>query len=332
MAFPERLRTAHTIETDDGWELVMYRDRPRQLRSATPVFLLHGLASTTECWYGGHEGGIGAALADAGRDVWTLQMRGGPFSSHPDRFRSVRMSDKLRHDVPAAIRYILGQTGQEKVDAVGHSMGGILLTLHTLSQPDAAIRRLVTIGSPLTLNRTTLPRIIRNRFGRAIAHQLRHIPLQTLSDRFSWMIPARLVPTHFDPRLAHRTTTRQVLQKQVSDLFGTELAELVDWIRRADARVLLADGAKMAHHRMPVPTRFIVGAKDLLTTPDAVERTFHRVGADDSELHILGREQGYKYDYRHFDVLIGGKEATEATPLVLDWLSGAASAQVAARG
>jgi pimeloyl-ACP methyl ester carboxylesterase len=331
MAFPERLRTAHTIETGDGWELIMYRDRPRQLRSATPVLLLHGLASTTECWYGGRSGGIGTALADAGRDVWTLQMRGGPFSHHPHAFEHVRMSDKLRHDVPSAIRYILEQTGQDALDAVGHSMGGVLLTLHSLSQAQTPLRRLVTIGSPMTLDRATLPRILRNRFGRALASQLRYIPLQTLSDRFSWMIPACAVPTHFDPRLADGATTRQVLQKQVSDLFGSELAELVDWISRADARALLADGAKMHHHRVPVPTRFIVGARDSLTTPEAVTRTYNRIGADDSELHILGRDQGYRHDYRHFDVLVGGKEPSEAVHLVLEWLGAATGRAVAAR-
>jgi pimeloyl-ACP methyl ester carboxylesterase len=329
MAFPERLRTAHTIETEDGWELVMFQDRPRHCRSTVPVFLLHGLASTTECWYGGRSGGIATALAEAGREVWTLQMRGGPFSKHPDRFETVRMSDKLRHDVPTAIRYILEQSGQDTLDAVGHSMGGILLSLYALSSTAAPIRRLVTIGSPLTLDRAVLPRFIRNRFGRAIAQQLRHVPLQFLSERFSWLIPARLVPTHFCPQLADRPTTRQVLQKQVSDLFGSEMAELVDWISRSDARVLLSDGLKLSHRRMPVPTRFIVGARDSLTSPEAVSRTFHRIGASDSDLHILGTEQGYRHDYRHFDVLVGGKEASEATGLVLDWLCGPVISQVA---
>jgi pimeloyl-ACP methyl ester carboxylesterase len=322
MPHSPRLKTAHTVHTADGWQLLLYRDRPRTTHAAVPVLLIHGLASTPDCWYGGCAGGIGTALAESGRDVWALELRGGPHSQHPTDANNVRMSDKLVHDIPAAIRYILEQTGQRTLDAVGHSMGGILLTLHTLITPTSPLRRLVTIGSPLTLDRDTIPLVIRNQLGELIASQLPRVPLRLLSARFSRLIPARLLPTHFEPRLAERRTVRQTLTEHVSDVFGSELVELVRWITTADFAALLPDSATRYHTRLPVPTLMLVGANDSLTTARAVKRTHAAVGSAHTRLHIIGRQSGYAFDYRHFDVLVGGRISSEITPLVSDWLEG----------
>ena len=320
MPHSPRLKIAHTVHTADGWQLVLYRDQPRSGRAGEPVLLLHGLASTPECWYGGCAGGIGGSLAESGRDVWTLELRGGPHSQHLTDPNTVRVSDKLKHDIPTAIQYILAQTGARALDAVGHSMGGVLLTLHALTTPQTAIRRLVTIGSPLALDKGTIPLIIRNQLGELIARQLPRVPLKLLSSRFSRLIPARLLPTHFEPALAQRDTVRQTLTHHVSDVFGSELEELVRWITTADPAALMTACTTRYHTRLPIPTLFLVGANDSLTTAAAVKRTHDAIGTAHSTLHIIGRDSGYSYDYRHFDVLVGGRISSEVTPLVRDWL------------
>ena len=139
-----RLKIAHTVHTADGWQLVLYRDQPRTGHAAAPVLLLHGLASTPDCWYGGCAGGIGTSLAESGRDIWTLELRGGPHSQHATAPNEVRMSDKLKHDIPAAIAYILDQTGAQTLDAVGHSMGGGICACLAGTIPDK-IKRLVLL-------------------------------------------------------------------------------------------------------------------------------------------------------------------------------------------
>lgn len=320
MSHSPRLKTAHTVTTPDGWQLLLYRDRPRTTHAATPVLLLHGLASTPDCWYGGHTGGIGTALAESGRDVWSLELRGGPHSQHATDPTGVRMSDKLTHDIPAAIAYILKQTGQAVLDAVGHSMGGVLLTLHTLITPTTPLRRLVTIGSPLALDKSTIPLVIRNQLGERLARQLTRVPLKLLSARLSRLIPTRLLQTHFEPSLARRSTVRQTLTHHVSDVFGSELEELVRWITTADFAALLPEGARRHHTRLPIPTLMMVGANDRLTTARAVTDTHAAVGAEHTELHVIGRQSGYEFDYRHFDVLVGGRIGSEVTQHVSDWL------------
>ena len=320
MPHTPRLKTAHTVHTDDGWQLLLYRDRSGATYSPVPVLLLHGLASTPDCWYGGRDGGIGAALAEGGRDVWSLELRGGPHSQHATDPTTVKMADKLAHDIPAAIRYILEQTGQPTLDAVGHSMGGVLLTLHSLTTPNTPLRRLVTIGSPMSLDKGTIPLVIRNKLGELIARQLTRVPLKVLSARFSRLIPTRLLPTHFEPALAERSTVKQTLTHHVSDVFGTELEELVRWITTADPAALMSENTTRYHTRLPIPTLFLVGANDSLTTARAVKRTHTSIGNGQSRLHIIGRESGYEYDYRHFDVLVGGRISSEIHPLVHDWL------------
>ncbi|MFT5679450.1 MAG: pimeloyl-ACP methyl ester carboxylesterase [Myxococcota bacterium] len=322
MSHSPRLKTAHTVLTTDGWQLLLYRDRPQAAHDAVPVLLIHGLASTPDCWYGGRTGGIGTALAESGRDVWSLELRGGPHSQHATDPTGVRMADKLVHDIPAAIQYILETTGQATLDAVGHSMGGVLLTLHTLTTPTTPLRRLVTIGSPLALDKGTIPLVIRNQLGELIARQLTRVPLKLLSSRLSRLIPTRLLQSHFEPALAERSTVRQTLTEHVSDVFGSELQELVRWITTADFAALMPADATRYHTRLPIPTLMLVGANDGLTTARAVTATHAAVGSASTTLHVIGRQSGYEFDYRHFDVLVGGRIGSEITPLVSDWLEG----------
>ncbi|MEL6349689.1 MAG: hypothetical protein AAFV53_41680, partial [Myxococcota bacterium] len=100
------------------------------------------------------------------------------------------------------------------------------------------------------------------------------------------------------------------------------------WIADQDPQVLLADNLSMVHDRVPVPTLFLVGARDSLTTARAVQQTYDRVGHARCELHVLGRESGYEYDYRHFDILVGGRIASEAAPMVVDWVNAAQTTTV----
>ena len=86
-----------------------------------------------------------------------------------------------------------------------------------------------------------------------------------------------------------------------------------------------------ADRRLPMPTRFLVGAADRLTTPEAVAHAFETIGSQYCELYVLGQESGVPHDYRHTDLLLADDLHRDVSPLVVDWLS-RGNAQGAARG
>lgn len=120
----------HYVITEDGYILGMHRIP----NSGPPVFLAHGLTSSSAQWvFGPPEKSLGYLLADAGYDVWMGNTRGNTYSknhvefdtcSRCEEFWSYCFDDSGVKDYSAEIDYILDKTGYEKLHFVGHSMGG----------------------------------------------------------------------------------------------------------------------------------------------------------------------------------------------------------------
>jgi len=100
---------------------------------AQPVVLVHGFAASTTCWFA-----LRRALCADGRTVASFDYR--PWaSSVPD------LADQLVETVED----VLEATGAEKVDLVGHSLGGIVIAQAlTSARLTECVDRVVTLGSP----------------------------------------------------------------------------------------------------------------------------------------------------------------------------------------
>lgn len=120
----------HHVVTEDGYILGMHRIPQK----GPPVFLAHGLTSSSAQWvFGPPEKSLGYMLADAGFDVWMGNTRGNVYSknhlvydscSSCPEFWSFGFDDSGVKDYSAEIDHILENTGYEKIHFVGHSMGG----------------------------------------------------------------------------------------------------------------------------------------------------------------------------------------------------------------
>jgi pimeloyl-ACP methyl ester carboxylesterase len=312
--------TTEPLVTRDGWRLLVRRLRPREVDPGLPpVLCVHGLCNTAWPFYGGPGGGIAGALAAAGRDVWAVELRGSEGTHHPRHPTRVRVQDKALLDVPAAIHHVLQATGWRHLDGVGHSLGGVMLYLQA-ARPDCRIRRAVTLSAPLAMDRGALPSLLRTRAARAVAGRLGRVPMRDVTAAFERVIRQSWMGVHFEPALMDEDGFRGFLARGVGDTFGSELVDLIDWLRAADHRVFLPEAAHGEMKRLPFPTRFVVGASDALTTPGAVRDTFDRIAGPCDDLHVLSRAAGYRGDYRHTDVLMGRYVQDEVVPLIGDWL------------
>lgn len=132
--------------TPDGWWLGFRRIDG----GGHPVLLVPGFAMNTFI-LGFHPTGrsLMAFLADAGHDVWGVNMRGQGDNKRGSNSQ-IGLAERALIDLPAALRHIRRETGADSVDVIGCSLGGTLTYALLAHDPSAPVRRVVAIGSPLT--------------------------------------------------------------------------------------------------------------------------------------------------------------------------------------
>ena len=124
----------HTVTTDDGYILNVFRILPKCSEAVKPypVFLLHGIFDTSDMWIvTGTRTGLGYVLASNCYDVWAANHRGNFYSrrhvkldpNNDPEYWNFTFDEHGNFDVPAIIDYILRTTGHSKLFYMGHSQG-----------------------------------------------------------------------------------------------------------------------------------------------------------------------------------------------------------------
>ncbi|HMG31370.1 MAG TPA: alpha/beta fold hydrolase [Jiangellaceae bacterium] len=215
--------TTHAITTADGIRLA-YRVEGNP--EAPPVVLLHGLGDDASSW-----DDVAPALADRHR-VYVPEMRGHGGSDWPGSYSLTLMRD----DVVG----LLSVLGLERVDIVGHSMGGIIGYLLAAERPDL-VGRLVLEEAPAPV----------------AADPPRELPEEQPADAgFDWMAVAALYDerNHPDPSwwnlFARISAPTLVIAGGPSSLLPQDaLAEMA--ARIPDARLVTIPGGHLVHEQCP---------------------------------------------------------------------------------
>lgn len=128
----------HTI-TSKGYVLNIHRIPRSKESSTTPlktVILHHGLFASSADWIlNGPGKALAYVLADAGYDIWMLNIRGNRYSREHTTLKTDTKAywnftwhDVAQHDVPAIIDYIKKVKGDDaQIVYIGHSMGTTIL-------------------------------------------------------------------------------------------------------------------------------------------------------------------------------------------------------------
>ncbi|XP_075981418.1 lipase 3-like [Anticarsia gemmatalis] len=138
----------HTIKTDDGYVLTLFRIPPkkhiREVQKRPVVFLMHGILGSADDWLlMGPGKSLAYLLSDAGYDVWLGNARGNKYSKrhvskHPAvaDFWQYSTDEIALHDLPAMIDYALETTKQEKLYYIGHAQGTTAFFALTATRPE----------------------------------------------------------------------------------------------------------------------------------------------------------------------------------------------------
>nr|XP_039249554.1 gastric triacylglycerol lipase-like [Styela clava] len=135
----------HYVTTADGFILLVIRVRSPRIKphpDKLPVFLLHGLLSSCDCYINNlRNESLAFILADMGYDVWLGNIRGNRYTTrhqhlHPNdkEFWKWSFDEMGQYDVPVMVDFVLSQTGHKKLDFIGHSEGCTNLITSVVSQ------------------------------------------------------------------------------------------------------------------------------------------------------------------------------------------------------
>ena len=325
--FPPTLRD-ELIETTtyDGLKLRIEHLRSRTQSESKPVVLQHGLAASGLVFnYPGHS--LAAYLSVRGFDCYLPDLRCARHSDKPKGQWS--LDDLIENDLPAVIRAVLEHSRAEKLHWIGHSLGGILLLMFAIENPEAPIDSFSAIGSALDYRPGTrkniYPKLIPWASVASSLH-LKSFPYHLFARLGAPMAGRgiRLLPElmnfrrdNIDPEilrtmLAHGFTKAPYrLLQGLSGLFSKE------GLVRQNTEIAYRDQAIRFRPR----SLLISGSRDLQCPAEAVEDTGHRLhGARNVRIMHFGKRHGHAREYGHIDLVLGKNVRQEVWPHLFNWL------------
>jgi lysosomal acid lipase/cholesteryl ester hydrolase len=326
--------------TRDGWRLGVRHYRPKNPDPGKlPVVLCHGLGLNATFWTITDDH-LPYQLTARGYDVFVFDFRGSGDNAHlggndrmnrflrqtpfPERGeRHWTVDDIVRYDVPAVLDYVKCETGHDRVNWVGHSLGGMLIFPYLeLSHEPQRIANFVGMGSTIILDDAPERDLLRANQG-----------LRALSLAFS---PGRLGrPLAFVrvPGMAHidrfyysnenvdRETISRFYGYTLEDTGAGALRQLAPYLKYG--HMLSADGridyaARL--NEVTTPTLLIAGDGDIMSDVPSTKLTFDAIASPDKKLLRYGRSQGHVDDYGHCDLVWSRHAPKEVFPPLIDWL------------
>jgi len=310
----------HWVQTDDeAWVALHHR-----AAEGPPVLLLHGISSNHNCWDLEEGRSLARSLNEAGFDAWLLDLRGhgtaerGPGSKRQRGGWS--LDDYGRYDLPAALAFIRENTGADRVGYVGHSMGGMVVTVALSAQPELPLSRMVIVGTPMDFRD---PDRVAGWFlglGRLTGTLLGALP-SPLAAKIHAGVGT---PFPLDEMLFTDISSpaRERMYRQiVSPLFGGDLAQLQSvsslgaFTDATRAEIYLESLAQVE-----IPTRVIAGRADRVAPPDRVYGFYTGLEKAEKDFILAGKATGFAADYGHLDLPLGDHAEEEIYPLIVEWL------------
>jgi len=323
---PEYADEKHVVETDDGVGIALWRHLPDEDgEGRAPVLLVHGISVGHRNMNFDEEYGVAQYLAERGYDPWCVDLRGRGGSEVPDS--PWGFDEYVRQDLPAAVEYVLDETGADELHWVGHSMGGMLFYATAGAEGyDDRIRSAVTLGSPVAFYNQPFLSFI-SYVGLVFAPVLSRVKRYHLlpytarvTSVFIPIYPRRLAGWLFNKRNTKARTMRRASAVVVARLCPNVLVDFAGWIVGGDWKS--RDGEtdyREATGSVETPTLVVAGEADTLCPPRNVKPASRII--EESEYLVLGPDEaGTDEGYGHADMVFGEKAREDVFPYIAGWL------------
>jgi lysosomal acid lipase/cholesteryl ester hydrolase len=327
-------------ETADGWRLGIRHYRPEHPDPGKwPVVLCHGLGLNGTFWTI-TDNHLPSQLTARGYEVFVVDLRGSG-SSHRKGFvgeinRRLRetpfleigegrwtMDDEARYDVPAVLDYVRAVTGANRVNWVGHSLGGLLMYAHLELTPEPErIATFVGMGAtPILLDP---PRTDMLRANRGLRLMLRAISSGRIARPMMLGRPPgleRIDKFYYTAENVDRRTVNRFYGFTLENPGRGALRQLDPYLEfghllSADRRIDYA--ARLG--QIKTPTLLVAGEGDIMADMPSTIATFNALGSRDKTLMRFGKRDGQLDDYGHCDLVWSRNAPFEIFPAIADWL------------
>lgn len=264
--------------------------------SKPAVLLIHGAIGNGRIFYSQSGKGYAPWLANQGFDVFVIDLP-GKGKSKPKISAAFEQSQTafVDRDIPAIVEEVQRRNVSGILHIGAHSFGGVWMAA-ALARKSIAVQSMVFFGckrriSIFSLRRLLMVDVIWTVVGTTAAKIVGYLPAKAMR-----------MGSDNEPRDFFLQTNKWVYQKQ--------------WIDPED-------GLNYVHElgqRSIPPTLFLTGIKDhVLGNPIDVAHLKSEMNPTDSELIILGKNNGNLADYNHVNILTNPLAHEDHFPVTADW-------------
>ncbi|MCB1196467.1 alpha/beta fold hydrolase [bacterium] len=264
------------------------------------------------------ENWIGAGLGGA-ELLWNLGRDQYKNVTINPKYMDWSLDDYANYDVPAVLKFVRQTTGHSKPFWIGHSMGGIIMLVHLIRQPDEPLQGLVTVGSQLTMEPGS---VLVEYF--AQMHALRLLQIGGNSDQLEM---ARREAEAAADRLFFNEENKNPMTAHTLHSIGTDtpgitvIGQYMELVGSGQLKSIRNEYNYAQNARnITVPYLIMCGAGDKLAPPPEQRFLYENISSADKELQILGMQYGFSSDFGHNDSLISDRAVAEVYPVIETWL------------
>ncbi|WP_415751836.1 alpha/beta fold hydrolase [Leptospira wolffii] len=320
-------------KTSDDWDLTMEHFPPAAGSNPKkyPVILCHGFIANRIYLKINEKSSIVANLQREGYDVWLLELRGKQTAGSPgllfgSKTFDYSIDDYIKQDADTAIQYVLKNTGKDKVNWVGHSMGGMIQYARLGSLGENRIANFVAIGSPAILDPPNRALSLWSSFTWALNLWF-VVPTETWAgirggtglpifprkyfEEIFWYEP------NIDPKIRSGIFTDSIAT--VSKREARQMEKVIETgsFRSEDGKLNYAEGLG----NIKIPVLLVGGRRDKLGFTYSLRYVYDNLGTADKTLFIASKGKGHSEDYGHTDLVTGKRADEEIFPTILQWLN-----------
>ncbi len=337
--------------TADGWRLGVRHLRPdRPDPNKLPVVLCHGLGLNGTFWtITDPKTYLPAQLLARGYEVFIFDFRGSGESARVGAVGKVNarlrqtfllevgegrwnVDEIARYDVPAVLDYVKAATGHDRVNWVGHSLGGMLMFAFLERSPQRdRVANFVGMGATIMFDRFPQRDMLQaNRSLRVLVGVVSpgRLGRPLMFARFPGL--DRIDQFYYTSANVDRTTVSRFYGYTLEDTGRAALAQLDPYLQYG--HFVSADrtfdyAARLGE--ITTPTLMIAGDGDIMSDVPSTRLTFQGLGSRDKALLRFGKAEGHFADYGHCDLVWSRFASMEIFPPIVDWLDARQSSATA---